>query len=447
MKKYIIISFILFIVCSCSKKENTENFLYFDSLADTLFYFPAEFENQKAIWMSWSKYENKKGYDVKAVQAAIIARLSQDIEAYLLASPGETNSNEVDSVVQREIYDYMQKYGANLNNVKIIPVEYEDIWMRDMGPTFVLNKKGGKAIIDFGFNVWGYENQNSRLSQIEGSVDRKIAGKLKIPCISSFLIGEGGAREFNGKGTLILVESVEFHRNPGFSKEQIEAEYKRIFNLKKIIWLPFGMYDDELSFKKRLPGPDGKLNAYTVITTGGHVDQFVRFAGPRKILYSYCSEEETAKDPILRENKRRMDVVLNILKNETDQDGYPFELIPMPFAPTIYDTMYPGDGVYEYLASNDSVRVFNPFKYGEPIVVVLATGYLNFLISNRVIINAKYWREGDPLSWKELDEKAANVLRSAFPDKEIYLIDVRAINLGGGGIHCITQQEPQIKSK
>jgi len=436
---------ILFILCiACNKKNNKEiHYSYFNSLSDSVFYFPGEFEPQYSVWMSWSKYENKKGLNVKKTQAEIISALSENLKVNLLAKPNDNDSTKIDSTIEKEIIDYLYQAKAKIENVNIIPLQYEDIWMRDMGPIFVKNKKGQKAIIDFKFNVWGYENEFSPLSQIEGSVDKKIAHKLNLPLITSSLISEGGAKEFNGKGTLILVESVEKHRNPNLTKKQIETEYKRIFGVKKIIWLPFGLYDDELSFKRLLPGPDGKLNAYTVITTGGHIDQIVRFVSPNKILYAYCLDEEELKDPIIAENKKRMDINLQILKNETDQDGHPFELIPMPFAPTIYDTLKPGDGVYNYLVENDSMKAYNPIKSKEPITVVLATGYLNFLISNNVVIQSKYWRKGDPLKWKKLDSISEFTLKKVFPERKIILIDARSINIGGGGIHCITQQEPQ----
>ena len=116
-------------------------------------------------------------------------------------------------------------------------------------------------------------------AMMEEQVDRLIARELNIEIIRSSLISEGGNHEFNGKGTMLLTEAVEMHRNPHLTRLEIENEFKRVFNLKKIIWLPEGVADDELSFRGTLPG-----KVFTVITTGGHIDEYARFVDSSTIL-------------------------------------------------------------------------------------------------------------------------------------------------------------------
>jgi agmatine deiminase len=120
----------------------------------------------------------------------------------------------------------------------------------------------------------------------------------------------------------------------------------------------------------------------------------------------------------------------------------------MPSAPAIYETLQAGDGVYDYLAANDSIIKQNPLpKDGKPIKVILASSYLNFLISNKVVVAQKFWKPGAPEAWKALDKKAQDILQKAFPDRKIVAIDPRAINIGGGGIHCNTQQKPLVETR
>jgi len=245
-----------------------------------------------------------------------------------------------------EIKVLMKKYNVPENRVRFRKVAHEDVWWRDMGPIYLVDGKGNRAVADFRFNGWGYESSNSEYSRAEGSIDVKVAkleGIKKIKKTS--MISEGGDRELNGKGVLIVVEAVEKQRNPGMTIRQIEAEFKRVLGIKKVIWLKKGRYDDDQTFTGLLPDKDGKKELYTVIATGGHIDEHVRFVAPNRILYTEVSDEEAKNDPIAAENKKRFEENLQILKAATDQDGKPFELIAMHSAPTIIETLKPGDGV------------------------------------------------------------------------------------------------------
>jgi hypothetical protein len=85
----------------------------------------------------------------------------------------------------------------------------------------------------------------------------------------------------------------------------------------------------------------------------------------------------------------------------------------------------------------------NPIPFSKPIVVILAASYLNFLVTNSVVVGQKFWESGAPESWKKSDEKAEQILQSVFPHRKIVMLHSRSINIGGGGIHCITQPMPQ----
>lgn len=420
-------------IISCNIKPNFPN------------RFPAEFEPQESVWMGWPTYENKAGWSVEELHVQIWAALAPTVFIDVAVNPDNKEREFVYDDQIKRIKELMAKYKVPANKVRFHKIAHEDVWWRDMGPDFVINKNNKLEVSDFGFNGWGYEANNSDYSISEEKIDENVAAELKLNIRSSNMISEGGNREFNGKGTMIAVESVEKQRNPKMTRAQMEVEYKRLLGVTNVIWLPYGRYDDDQTFKGKLPNEKGVKEIYTVVTTGGHVDEHTRFASSNKILYTSITDEEAKKDPIATENKRRMDANLEVLKKVKDQDGKPFELIPMPSAPAIYETLKPGDGIYEYLAVNDSMKKQNPIEKDKAIKVILASSYLNFLISNKVIVAQKFWKEGCPDSWKALDEKAVSILQNAFPDRKIVAVDPRAVNIGGGGVHCITQQMPLVK--
>lgn len=396
------------------------------------FRVPGEFEKQEAIWLSWPTYDNRKDAPV----APVLIELTKSLVPYVnvkiaVTDPGQ--SSEVEKLlVQNKI---------PMDKIRLYEIPHDEIWIRDFGPVFMVSGPGIALVADFDFNYWGYEMPSSAPSRKQEKIDRTIARKMGVDFEMTRLVGENGDREFNGKGTLITVEAVEIQRNPNMSRDDIESELKDILNLKKVIWLKKGIYDDDLTFAGTLPGPDGLKNAYTVITTGGHVDEFCRFVSPDVILLAEVPEEEAKSDPIARENRKRMEENYEILKNATDQDGKPFKIIRIPMPVTMYDTMSPGDAVYDYI-SKLTYLDGSRFPEGQTIHVIPAGSYLNFLISNGVVIAQKFWRPGMPENIRDRDEKALKILQEAFSGRKVLPIDAMPVNLGGGGIHCITIQEP-----
>jgi len=429
-------------ITSCKKAEAKE--IDAKKVAVTDVRFPAEFEPQESVWMGWPTYENKAGWSIEDLHVQIWAALAPTVFIDVAVNPDNKDRGFSYDDQIKKIQELMAKYHVPANKVRFHKMVHEDVWWRDMGPIYVVNGKNQLEIADFSFNGWGYEPNTSDYSVAEEKVDENVAKESGLKTISSKMVSEGGNREFNGKGTMMAVEVVEKQRNPHMNKAQMEAEYKRLLGVTNVIWLPYGRFDDDLTFKSKLPNEKGVKEIYTVITTGGHMDEHTRFATPNKILYTAISDEDAKKDPIAAENKRRMEANLKVLQNAKDQDGNKFELVPMPSAPAIYETLKPGDGVYDYLVSNDSTKMQNPIAKDKPIKVILASSYLNFLISNKVVVAQKFWKPGCPESWKALDKKAADILQNAFPDRKIVTIDPRAINIGGGGIHCNTQQKPLI---
>jgi agmatine deiminase len=249
------------------------------------------------------------------------------------------------------------------------------------------------------------------------------------------MISEGGNREVNGKGVLMTTESVEFGRNPTMSKQEMEAEYKRMLGIKKNIWLKQGLVEDNHTFLGPITTSNGE-KAYTVLTTNGHIDEFARFVNDSTILLAQIDSTEF-HDSFAYENHIRLEENYKILKNATDQEGNPFTIVRLPLAGTILSKLATGDYVYEYIKTMDFTDG-STFPDSESINVFAALSYLNFLITNTAIIGQTCWREGMPEELKLKDENAKQILQSVFPDRKVVMLDAIAVILGGGGIHCIS---------
>ena len=398
-----------------------------DSPAES-FVFPAEFEPHRALWMAWPTYENKRGLPTEPLLIEIIRATVGRVSIELLAQ----DDAEADRIRTR-----FRQEGVPDGHVAIHAVPHGDIWMRDMGPIFVRGDRGGLRVVDFGFNMWGYESPDSPNSRLEEAVDRHVAELLGLEVEKSTLISEGGSREFNGRGVMLAVEAVELQRNPGWTLEAMDEEFRRTLGVSKVIWLAEGMAEDELTFRGRLPG-----DVYTVITTGGHVDEFARFADPETILLAEITEEERRTDPIAAISHERLEESFRRLSAATDQDGNPFRIVRVPAPDSLFDTMRAGDGVFDYiqpLEYEDGTSI----EPDEEIKVVAAASYLNFQVTNGLVLAQKYWKPGMPESLREKDDRALAILGEVFPGREVLPLDAMAVNLGGGGIHCILQQEPR----
>jgi agmatine deiminase len=445
IKSQPIISFIILLnLMSC--KNNTPNNVAISSAnKPTITYHQAaEFEPTEAVWLMWSNYDHKEGYSNHKTQADIIAALLPYTKVKLIVPNDSTinaimNGNTPPEEKSGQALSILAKTAIENGRLSFFKEDYREFWTRDIGPAFLVGSDGKLAMADFGFSGWGYGKTTDLDVVKDEKLDEKLADKLNLKTVSTDLITEGGDHEVNGKGILMACESVELTRNPTMSLAQIEMEFKRVLGIKKVIWLKKGLYEDDYTFSGRLKNKHGD-SLYTVLTTNGHVDETARFVNDSTIL---LAEPVDLDDPIDQENKRRMDVNFDILKRATDQDGKLFKIVRMPLPKLMFSTLKPKDGVYEII-KEFSYKDGSIFPIGKPIKIITASSYLNFLIANDVVLMAKYGEQSNDSSIKKRDEVAEAVLKSVFPKKKIIGINAFSINLGGGGIHCITRNEPKL---
>lgn len=423
MKSILFLLIIALSVISCSTSQKVDE-LYGVRQA-------AEFENQEAIWLIWPSTDHKEGESVENVTLSIVETLIGDLNIVVTCKDKELLNSARQTLNQR--------FGET-ERISLLEVPSFEIWARDMGPVFVETNKNTLAIADFNFNSWGYADTLDPDTQTEEMYDVRVADLLKLPVISSNMISEGGNREVNGKGTLMTTESVESGRNPGLSKKEMEAEYKRLLGVKNVIWLNKGLVEDNHTFLGPITTADGS-KAYTVVTTNGHIDEFARFVNDSTILLAEIDPLDL-DDPIAIENHQRLEENFQILSKARDQDGKPFTIVRMPLPGTLFSILQPGDYVYEYIKALDYTDG-STFPVGAEVKVMAALSYLNFIITDNVVLGQSCWREGMPVEFQEKDEKAAQILQTVFPNRKVIMIDAFAVNLGGGGIHCISAYQPK----
>ncbi|OII62748.1 agmatine deiminase [Streptomyces sp. CC53] len=267
-------------------------------------------------------------------------------------------------------------------DIDLLERDLDDAWMRDIGPTFVTNGTE-LAAVDWVFNGWGAADW-ARWEH-DAKIARHVAGAAGVPVHSSPLVNEGGALHVDGEGTVLLTDTVQLgpERNPGWSRAQVEAEIHARLGTTKAIWLPRGLTGD-----------------YGMYGTRGHVDIVAAFARPGVVV------AHTQPDPAHPDHELcKANVAL--LRSQTDAKGRTLEVVEVP-APTVLKE----DGEW------------------------VDYSYINHYLCNGGVVLCAF---DDPR-----DEIAAGIFRRLFPDRTVTLVDARTIFAGGGGIHCITQQQPKV---
>lgn len=389
---------------------------------DEVFTHPAEFEQQEAVWMAARPLES--GHPALEVVVAMIKALSSHVEIKLMVT-----DDEAKATVQK----LLKVAGVNEKQVSYwTTVSSPTRWYRDVGAIFLKSNKGNLKVVDFNFNCYGDCKATDEAAKRKEGIDREIAALLKLPVIKSDLINEGGDLDFNGKGTIMAVEAVELQRNPNLTRAQIEKELLQVLGQKKLIWLKKGIAEDDRAQLGALYG-----DVYP-IGTGGHIDEFCRFVGPHTILLAQVSPQERDADRVMKMTYERMEENYRILKAATDQNGRKFEIIRAPVADIIYNDIAVKEG-------SEALSYFAGSRPGQTIKSIIAASYLNFFISNGVVLMPAYWKEGRPNSTRLKDEAVRKILQKVFPNRQIVPILSENLNYGGGGMHCATQQQPAIR--
>ncbi len=334
---------------------------------------PAEWEPHEATWLSWPKdpvtFPPKDILpQVERIYVKMIAALGAGESVHVLVDDEGTEARVLDM-----LDDAGARRGAILHRIKTV-----DVWMRDYGPIFVRTKAGELKATKWTFNAWG--GKYEELMKDDTVVDRIAPLLGRIPIERAGMILEGGSIDVNGRGTLLTTEQclLNKNRNRQLSRKQIESNLSRYLGATNVVWLKEGIAGDD---------------------TDGHIDDIARFVSPSKVL---CAMEERSSDPNHTVLKKDFD----LLSKSRDQDGEPFEVVPLPM---------PGA-----VRSSDGR---------------LPASYSNFYIGNRAVLL--------PIFGHENDEKAIGLVEEAFKGRKVVPLNCTPLVYGLGAIHCVTQQQPK----
>ncbi|OPC76595.1 peptidyl-arginine deiminase [Embleya scabrispora] len=328
--------------------------------------FGAEWEPHARTFMSWPASTGIWDTDLPAVRTDI-ARLARAIAAteplVMLARPDQADAAE----------------SACGSDVEVVPIAVDDLWARDTAPVFV--EDGGRLRgVDLDFNGWGDKQAHAN----DALVAREVLARYGISRDRTWIVGEGGALETDGAGTLLATESslVNTNRNPDKTRQQIEDELKRLLGVTTMIWFD-GVRGQDI--------------------TDAHVDALVRFVAPGVVLLDTAFPGEPEDSWSMSAAQAR-----SVLKDATDARGKTIEVVDLP-QPDPARTNGRGD---DFLSS-----------------------YANFYIGNKAVFFPKF---GDGAA----DDRAGQILKDHFPTRDIVPVRIDVIASGGGGIHCATHDQP-----
>jgi agmatine deiminase len=354
--------------------------------ADEGFRMPGEFEPHDGCWMIWPERTDNWRMGAKPAEKAFV-------EVAMAISRFEPVTMCVSG---RQFVNARNKLPAH---IRVIEMSNNDSWMRDIGPTFVTNNKGGLRLIDWDFNAWGGLEEGLYFPWDQDDlIPQKVAEITGIDRYKAPLVMEGGSIHTDGEGTLLTTEEclLNPNRNPHLSKAEIEAYLVSYLNVQKVIWLPRGCFNDE---------------------TNGHIDNICCFVRPGVVLLAWTDDKDDPQHEISQE-------ALDVLQRATDARGRELEVHKLRLPAPVLITAEECEGV-------DSVEGTIPRAKGDR----MAASYVNFYIANSAVIAPVF---NDPA-----DQAALDKLKILFPEREIVSIYAREILLGGGNIHCITQQQPK----
>ena len=347
---------------------------------------PGEFEPHDGCWMLWPERPDNWRLGGKPAQQAFVA-----------VAAAIAGSERVSVGVSAGQFANARRLLPP--QVRVVEISSNDAWMRDVGPTFVVNGRGGVRGVDWIFNAWGgldgglyfpWDKDDAvaqKVLEIEGR------DRYRAPFVL-----EGGAIHVDGQGTLLTTEEclLNRNRNPHLTRDAIERLLARYLGIETVVWLGRGVHLDE---------------------TDGHVDNLCAFTRPGEIVLTWTDDRRDPQYEISRDAYDR-------LMQARDARGRRFKVHKIVQPGPLHMTKTEAEGV-------DAAEGTQPRQSGAR----LAASYVNFYIGTRRVVV--------PLLDAKRDGAALRKLKTLFPRREVVGVPGREILLGGGNIHCITQQVPR----
>ncbi|MBE6876978.1 MAG: agmatine deiminase [Ruminococcus sp.] len=356
------------------------------------FHMPGEFEPHSGTIMIFPERPGSWTYDAEPALPSFLKiweAITEDEKLYLLVSP--------------EKHQKAEMLCKNLKNIEILEIPQNDAWARDTAPTFVRNPQTGKVRgIDWNFNAWGgtfdglyadWQNDNA----LAGAFCQKMG--FPIYDAKPFVL-EGGSIHSDGQGLVMTTEACLLSpgRNPNLTKEQITETLCEYLGANRVIWLPRGIYHDE---------------------TNEHVDNICAFIRPGEAVLAWTDDKN---DPQYALSKACLEVL--------QKENIIVHRLPIPDVPVCI-TEHDLQGY-----------VFEPGEDTRELGERLAASYVNFYFTNKSVLLPQFGGENE-----QSDKRAVSIMTELCPNRKIIPIPARELLLGGGNIHCLTQQIPALKER
>lgn len=394
-----------------------------------------EFEPTRAVWM---------GYDPghAEVSTAIAQALAPAVELRVLLNLPEQ---------MPEAQALMERAGVPGHRVRYAVEPLALYFMRDSA-VFSRGPAGQLGLVDFRWSQYGlaawcrhrHGRDAAGLQACAAGIDMSrdelgpaIARRAGAGVFRSSLYLEGGGIEFNGVGLCLVSEALIQQRNPGVPRAELEAAFLRLPGIRKVIWLGEGLANDP-HLRRTITGP------YVAWGTGGHTDEFVRFADARTVLLAWPDDADANSHPVARLTRRRMQRNFDILSRAGDADGQPLKVLKVPTPRSIERRVFLSAAADERQSEGWTADFFprgERRREGQPVIQVASASYLNFVIANQVVLVPRYEPHGTP---RAVDERVRAMLEQALPGREVVFIDAIGLNWVGGGPHCATLNEPAV---
>jgi agmatine deiminase len=284
------------------------------------------------------------------------------------------------------------------DRVRVIEMSHDDCWMRDVGPTFVVDARGAVRGVDWHFNAWGGLQGGLYFPWDQDDlVARKVLEIEGRERYRAPIINEGGAIHVDGEGTALVTEEclLNVNRNPLLNRERLESKLRDYLGVSKLIWLGKGVFNDE---------------------TDGHIDNLACFVRPGEVCLTWTDNKRDPQYSISLDAWER-------LNDEHDARGRRLKVTRLLMPGPLVMSAKEASGI----VAREGTK---PRAAGER----LAASYVNFYIANGGVVM--------PLLDSSTDRLAAARLKRLFPDRRVVGVPAREVLLGGGNIHCITQQVP-----
>lgn len=356
------------------------------------FRMPGEFEPHAGTVVIFPERPGSWGRDPLPAQRAfaqVIGEASRDERVYVIVNERSRGAAE--------------QLLSLCGNVTLIDIDSDDAWARDVAPTFVV-KDGEVRGIDWRFNAWGGEYDGLYAHwERDNALAAELCGLLEYDCYDAqhFTL-EGGSVHSDGEGTLMVTESclLSHGRNPDMTKEQIERELCRYLGGEKVLWLPRGIYNDE---------------------TNEHVDNVCAFLRPGEVVLAWTDSPNNKQYPLSK-------ACLDYLESVTDARGRKLKIrkLPIPEIPV------------RVTEEDMQAYVFEEGEDEREVGERLAASYVNFYFTNGAVLLPQFGGHNE-----RSDAQAVMLMQAWCPERRIVPIPAREILLGGGNIHCITQQIPK----